>query len=130
MGADIIVVRLVKIVWNILNMSIGLVASIIGIFFLIFSIFVFEAWRKGGEEKGKDAAQGAFFAIWILIAFGVGGWGISWLFVNIGNFGDRAAKIFNINPAWIIFSPLIIVFIIGLITNFRNKTKPPSSPSH
>ena len=111
-------------------MSIGLVASIIGIFFLIFSIFVFEAWHKGGQEKGKDAAQGAFFAIWVLIAFAFGGWAISWLFVNAGNLADVIAKSLNINVGWLLFSPFIIVFIIGRITNFRNKTKPPASPFH
>jgi predicted permease len=106
------------------------VAVIIGVFFLFFSIFVFEAWRKGGEEKGKDAAQGVFFAIWVLIAFGFGSWAISWLFVNAGNLADVIAKSLNINVGWLLFSPLIIVFIFGLITNFRNKTKPPSSPFH
>ena len=111
-------------------MSIGLVASIIGIFFLIFSIFVFEAWHKDGEERGKDAAQGAFFTIWVLIAFGFGSWAISWLFVNAGCLADVIAKSLNINVGWILFSPLVIVFIIGLITNFRNKTKLPSNPRH
>ena len=86
--------------------------------------------KHKGQEKGKDAAQGAFFAIWVLIAFVFGGWAISWLFVNAGNLADVLAKNLNINVGWLLFSPFIIVFIIGRITNFRNKTKPPASPFH
>jgi hypothetical protein len=107
-------------------MSIGLVASIIGIFFLIFSIFVFEAWHKDGEERGKDAAQGAFFAIWVLIAFCVGSWAVSWVIMNALNIGGWIANNLHINFIFILLSPIILVFIIALISNSRNR-KPPQS---
>ena len=95
--------------------------AMIGIIFLVFSMFTFSAFLKDGEQEGKKVARGAFLAIWVLIAFGVGSWAVSWLFMNILTLGEWAAETFHVNIVFLLFLPLIFIFVIGITKNLRKK---------
>jgi hypothetical protein len=63
--------------------------TLVGLIFLIFSLFVAEAWFRGGGARAGEVAKWMFVAIWGLIGFGVDSWVIGVVFWGTLSLGAR-----------------------------------------
>jgi len=98
------------------------ILALIGILLVVFSIIAFEAWRKGGQDKGKEVFKGMVIAIWGLIGFFFLSWILAMLFMGGFNLIDWLSNNFNI-PIWlfIFVFPILFVFLLGIIAKMRGK---------